>query len=517
MRRTGFRKPATQMSLFPFLAVLICTMGVLIVLLVLLVQAAQDSAERESATDDEQEMVTELTRTAEDGEWLFDQLAAERDRLRESIAEQAAALEHLEGHLRDLDAQAEQVREELRALAQLDQRRAQSLQAIESQKAALRDQIEQARRELEAARERLRRAKPAYAIVPYLGPNGTHRRPVYIECTGAGLVIQPEGIVLTESDFGGLIGPGNPLDAALRAIRDYYRRAGLGGVPYPLLIVRPEGTESYAMARAAMRSWNDEFGYELVEADRELRFPSADAALADLLRTTIAQAKARQAALAAAMPAAYGRKGGGPTAFVASRSGGFVPVDRDQFPLHRHGGAGHGGSSRSGRGRPGERREEGAAAGRGAQRPTGPQALDGRGTASAAQATGSGSGGASGAATPGQRRRGDWAIPEHHPGAVAITRPISVELSHDKLVLVREPGDARSRTTTIRLSGPLAAHTDAIVSAVWDRMESWGLAVLGGYWKPVLSVRVAPGAERRFLELQRAFRNSGLTVERRMR
>ena len=41
MRRPRFRKPAVKMSLFPFLAVLICTMGALIVLLVTVVQQAR--------------------------------------------------------------------------------------------------------------------------------------------------------------------------------------------------------------------------------------------------------------------------------------------------------------------------------------------------------------------------------------------------------------------------------------------------------------------------------------------
>ena len=45
MRRKRFRKPVTNMSLFPFIAVLICTMGALIVLLVLFVQQARVQAD----------------------------------------------------------------------------------------------------------------------------------------------------------------------------------------------------------------------------------------------------------------------------------------------------------------------------------------------------------------------------------------------------------------------------------------------------------------------------------------
>jgi hypothetical protein len=46
-------------------------------------------------------------------------------------------------------------------------------------------------------------------------------------------------------------------------------------------------------------------------------------------------------------------------------------------------------------------------------------------------------------------------------------------------------------------------------------MEAWGMAGRGMYWRPVLQVRVAAGAERRFAELAALLEGSGLTVERR--
>ena len=84
-----------------------------------------------------------------------------------------------------------------------------------------------------------------YAVVPYEGPNQTHRRPIYIECRDDAVVLQPERIGLTDSDFEGPLGPGNPLAAALRAAREYMLAQRdfdpQVGEPYPLLLVRPEG------------------------------------------------------------------------------------------------------------------------------------------------------------------------------------------------------------------------------------------------------------------------------------
>ena len=58
------------------------------------------------------------------------------------------------------------------------------------------------------------------------GPHGTRRRPIYIECTLEGIIIQPEGFVLLPDDFHGPLGPGNPLDAALRTIREHLAQGG---------------------------------------------------------------------------------------------------------------------------------------------------------------------------------------------------------------------------------------------------------------------------------------------------
>ena len=53
-----------------------------------------------------------------------------------------------------------------------------------------------------------------------------------------------------------------------------------------------------------------------------------------------------------------------------------------------------------------------------------------------------------------------------------------------------------------------------LVSGVWERMESWGIAGRGMYWRPLLQVDVAPGAERRFVELAALLEGSGMMVER---
>ncbi len=53
---------------------------------------------------------------------------------------------------------------------------------------------------------------------------------------------------------------------------------------------------------------------------------------------------------------------------------------------------------------------------------------------------------------------------------------------------------------------------DTFVSAIWDHIGAWGTAGRGMHWRPVLNVHVAPGAERRFADLEALLDGSGLTV-----
>jgi hypothetical protein len=82
-------------------------------------------------------------------------------------------------------------------------------------------------------------------------------------------------------------------------------------------------------------------------------------------------------------------------------------------------------------------------------------------------------------------------------------------------VVLPESGD--SRAPRIVNIAPELTPDDVtnFVSAVQNEVKGWGLAVADGYWKPVLQVEVAPGAERQYLNLETALRGSGIDVIRR--
>lgn len=302
MRRSRAARPTPSMSLFPFLAVLICTMGVLIVLLVLVTREANMQAEakaQEQAEDRdlrEQKLQEELDRESFRSSMLADLQPGLQERLNDARLRRS----HLEDQIRELEAQADKLQTQIAAFIQ--QPSDDSLIESQQQLADLKQQIEQAELELQSAQELVQHRQRSYAVVPYPGPNGTTRRPIYLECSSEGIRMQPHDIVFTSRELHKPVLAGNPLDAALLAVREYWAKYGLENEePYPLLIVRPDGAAAYAMAREAMKSWDSEFGYELVDSGITLEFPGEDPELERHLRDVVQAAYEKQEHLQSAL------------------------------------------------------------------------------------------------------------------------------------------------------------------------------------------------------------------------
>ena len=341
MSSRTIRDHSDKIGLFPFLAVLLCTMGALLILLVVLAEkakhqgldnvasqasttapdlAAVDAANGEEARKLEQQL-DRLHRTQQ-------QLATLRAKALSRQHEEQLRLTHLEEHARRLEHELAKLylaSEQLKATKEkqiVDQGQA------EHELARLKELIEENRQDLQTMREQSR-GKRSYAIIPYQGPQGTVRRPIYVECSKEGVVIQPEGIRLTADDFIAPFDSGNPLAKALRAARDLLNaRAAQAGEseppdPYPLLVVRPDGIRQYAAARTAIESWDADFGYEFINTQWSLQYPDTDPELALAMRHAVLQGRERIAMLIQAAPRRYGQIGIGTS-------------------LGRHGGGGRG-------------------------------------------------------------------------------------------------------------------------------------------------------------------------------
>lgn len=561
-------------SLFPFLAVLICTMGVLILLLVILVRQARMKALAEarshaSAVTEDIPSEEELRRFAEDIEWQMEQLRSSREKTQQQLAEARLLLGHLEDSLRRLRQEAEIWRNKLAELAASrtgdKARHEASRRAQEAELATLRRRIAELKEQLAAAETQP--PKRSYAIIPYQGPHGTNRRPIYLECRADGVYLQPEGIRFTPADFAASLGPGNPLDAALRAVREELLSRGQfdplkDGEPYPLLIVRPGGIEAYYAARAAMTSWGTEFGYELIEEDWKLNYPPPDPTLAKVVQEAVALARRRQEFLAQSAPARFGRPrlyrpapyvGGAVEESAESLQGGVADdpmLARWQAKL-RSGPAESGGEKTPQAGSAGnpsavvqagsvavpegaevavsdgalgmERMSPAPQVSQAEKRPAASSGLNGRSgiplspSGQPASPSNPGQANAGGEASislrPLAERYGkDWGLVNHDRDAIPVTRPIRIECFPDRLVLV--PDDRRAGARVFLLEDGPERAVEGLVAAIKDCISGWGIAGRGMYWRPVLRVYVSPGGERTFQMLSTLLTESGVVVER---
>ncbi len=345
------------MSLFPFLAVLICTMGSLILLLVVLARQARLQASVPDAPDFQEER-EKIGRELEMARLLASQMDQSREATNKDLDNARFKLGQIEDHAGELRRQIDALETAWKQFDQLEEGKESTRQAAESELADLEAKIRQQEREVELAKVEAAGRKPAYSIVPYEGPHGTKRRPIYLECRGSGLVLQPEGVVFHASDFQGSLDAGNPLDVALRAVREYLTAQQAVGSeeeePYPLLLVRPSGIGYFYAGRAAMKSWGTAYGYELIGEDWQLDFPPSDLMLQQTIVKAIEPARRRQQRLIAAAPSRFG--GGDRPVYTVtphrgglqSRSGGGDRSTTSSFGLQPSGSQGRLGSQYGG-------------------------------------------------------------------------------------------------------------------------------------------------------------------------
>ncbi len=542
------RSVIPQLSLFPFLAVLLSTMGILVLFLFVSIRIAARSAaldrEKSSAAVEgerlEIEAATSLATIRMNG---WEEVRARlNERLQSSRIRQTALL----GQLDELRAE----------VGDLDQRLAEVPSAVAASPDG--DELTRLQREVEQLQADVARAdsqpieqpgqQPAvmYNLVPTQSPGGTLRRPIYVECMGSAVVLQPLGIQLMAADFVAPEMPGNPLDAALNEVRDYWLRndvAGEAGRPYPLLVVRPDGASAWASARRAMQGWSDEFGYELVNEGLTLNFGPADPELARRVQTAIDRARQtmalyhqrRQAEEQFVEAARRAESTALLSGLKASRTGGgFVNSGGQNTPRNESGINPQ--PNRSGQGDFGgqaplasEQAEAASEDGGQLAQSSGPDNV----TQSNRGAEGGGNGGnqsapgaeqsasteagsdtgAAGSQCPclAESRGSDWAIQKSPQQPTGYRRPIVAWCDGESLRL--EPGSLTwLPVESVALEAEPDQVGDRVAVAVRRIVEGWGAAPENGYWWPELRVRVLAGGEPRLEQLRSLLRDSGIEL-----
>jgi hypothetical protein len=141
-------------------------------------------------------------------------------------------------------------------------------------------QMEQVLKDLKASKQR---EQKTFSVVPYHGRRGESRRPLYVECTSDGVIFHPERKAMS---IVALI-PGSSNSASevraeveRRIAQQRQKLAGLPNnvdrTPYLLLLLRPSGVTTYHYFQRALRGLPLDFGYEFIDEDWVLDFPTDD-------------------------------------------------------------------------------------------------------------------------------------------------------------------------------------------------------------------------------------------------
>ncbi len=342
MSRRSSRSNLT-VSLFPFLAVLVCAMGALIFLLIVTTQMIGDeSAQKKKVVkvitpeptpapspfievapyelpdretlDAAPEFVVVLPKVEPPPEpkpipplitvpdpniKLRRQIAdlkIQQQRRQQQLAEQSAELLAAQ---RALDAARQDLKQQQAALDKLQTDQSsvgEKSQEMQAERKRLLLKIRKTEEQLAELENRRATTPSKYALIPYDGRQGTTRRPIFVECTKKGIRFLPENVYLGPSQLEGFTDGYNPLLAGVRALNEYWTQVANtpnalnADEPYVMLIVRPEGSVTYYMARKFLTEWQEPYGYELIEEDFAWELPPADPQAQQVLRQAIAEA-----------------------------------------------------------------------------------------------------------------------------------------------------------------------------------------------------------------------------------
>ena len=315
------RAAGPTVSLFPFLTVLLCASGTLIVLLIALSRHVRETpvlteeppAAPAEAVEPEPSPVAEPAPPrpprvvvlppdpADDPAVpLRARLVAARAEAEKIAAATAAAV----GERDRFVCQAAAVRGENGELSEAAAALRTRAAGFERSAAASADALSRAAAEAAALRAKAEAAaaddSPAALLPVVRTADGSQTtRPILIECGAGGAELKPYGAVVPTAAAGPEADGSSPLAAGVKAAA---RATGEG---YALLIVRPDGLPAFYRAANALTAAGIDFGYELLDDGAEVAWGEASG------EDTAAVAAAVRAALLARYSAAGRTTGGG--------------------------------------------------------------------------------------------------------------------------------------------------------------------------------------------------------------
>ena len=324
-----------SISLFPFLAVLVCAMGSLILLLLVMTrkmrqdqyveQAAIVGSVASEVDNALSAQIAALEKQISSAELNLNSLQANAQALRLSVDESHVRITDLESELADLRRKLEdsdpdavpvaqtleqsrklkaeevalirQLKDTEKRLLSKQQQLAKAQDASNEASLTLREKhsdLLKLRDQVEEARNNLAKVSGTSTLLEFSNPTGTERTPIVVDVSGKGFEFYPNGIQITPADMEGFPVRDNPFLSAILAIHQHRSKSSVTGAPYVLLLVRPDGALPFYGAQRILTESNIHYGYELLEAKELVVSGAPDSTEVPLVKKSIDEALRRR-------------------------------------------------------------------------------------------------------------------------------------------------------------------------------------------------------------------------------
>ena len=105
-----------------------------------------------------------------------------------------------------------------------------------------------------------------------------------------------------------------------------------------------------------------------------------------------------------------------------------------------------------------------------------------------------------------------WAASRAEGKATPVSRPINIVALKDRWLLRSDVDPNKFEANLTMEEGPQQAGNQ-LALAMRKRVDSWGIAVLGGYWSPSLTIEAASDAQQSVARLERLLEGSGVEIK----
>jgi hypothetical protein len=305
------RQPQTTVTLFPFLAVLVCAMGSLILLLLVMTRKIREDQREDYQRqevpaaapavvpffDRSSELLT-LEREAGELEQKTVILRQQAERLRKELAAARATAADRRVRLNALrealaanpqpNKSLENSADDLETLRAQEQGLTAELSAAEAALVDKRDQLARAeddlreaelalfeknsaivalRKQAEGAQAAAEKSTGTETLLEFSNATGTSRIPVVVDVTANGYELLPSGVKITAADMEQFPVRDNPLLSAVYAAHRHRSGSRVTAEPYVLLLVRPGGSLPFYGAQRIFQEAKIHYGYELLQPE----------------------------------------------------------------------------------------------------------------------------------------------------------------------------------------------------------------------------------------------------------